>query len=45
MNAWNSSEARMEEGIREALKKHGRNYTFHRAGSDVLPLLHGRGSL
>ena len=25
--------ARMEEGIREALKKHGRNYTFHRAGS------------
>lgn len=24
---------RMEEGIREALKKHGRNYTFHRAGS------------
>ena len=25
--------ARMEEGIREALKKHGRNYIFHRAGS------------
>ena len=25
--------ARMEEGIREALKQHGRNYTFHRAGS------------
>lgn len=25
--------ARLEEGTREALKKHGRNYTFHRAGS------------
>ena len=25
--------ARLEEGIREAIRKHGRNYTFHRAGS------------
>ena len=25
--------ARLEAGIREAIRKHGRNYTFHRAGS------------
>lgn len=31
--AWNSSARVWEEGIREAIRKHGRNYTFHRAGS------------
>lgn len=25
--------ARLEEGIREAIRKHGKHYTFHRAGS------------
>lgn len=31
--AWEQLGARLEEGIREAIRKHGRNYTFHRAGS------------
>lgn len=42
MNAWNSSERAWEEGIREALKKHGRNYHLPPCGLHVLPLLHGR---